>query len=176
MLLKHAEPCLSKKVLAVSRRKRLCVFFFLLRLLFTVFRNKVQKEKSKKKCQEGESFQKKPCGWTLLALKSCGLFSEKGHSRACCMRAHPLTGKRKKKERRKKVLLRHMCPGVIYERAPGRSPQRGPRHAVWPWCSAQSLPSGYRPQHLRSPHTQRRSSTMSSLQTEKSSVKSWRLG
>lgn len=33
----------------------------------------------------------------------------------------------------RKVLLRHMCPDVIYERAPGRMPQRGPLHAAWLW-------------------------------------------
>lgn len=27
----------------------------------------------------------------------------------------------------------HMCPGVIYEWAPGRTPQRGPLHAAWLW-------------------------------------------
>lgn len=43
-----------------------------------------------------------------------------------------------------KVPFRHMCQSVIYERAPGLTPQRGPLHAVWLWvlCAIPPLGSG----------------------------------
>lgn len=46
--------------------------------------------------------------------------------------------------KKEKVLLRHMCPGVIYEWAPGRTPQRGPLHAAWLWvlCTIPPVSAG----------------------------------
>lgn len=54
---------------------------------------------------------------------------------------------------KKKVLFRHMCPGVIYERALGRKPQRGPLHAAWLWvlCAIPQVSTGL--PHTPTQHT-----------------------
>lgn len=91
-------------------------------------------QQAKTICQKGshQSLQM-TCAHTLLRTKvDCSQWGSAGTHK----QAYTCT--------KRKVLFGHMCPSVIYERAPGLMPQRGPLHAAWLWvlCAIPPLGTG----------------------------------